>query len=329
MITYVDLFCGAGGFSKGLDQAGFRNLFSIEYDPSITPTYRFNFPEHNLIQADIAKVTDEQLIEATSNTPVDLVVGGPPCQGFSMAGNPGRTFVDNPRNTLFKEFVKVIHVLKPKMFVFENVAKIATHRKGKTIAEISEAFSSENYNISSSILNASNYGVPQDRRRFIMVGVRSDLKKEFEFPHIEKKKVTVQQAIGDLPPLESGQSSDVPNHIAMKHSDQMLLKMSYVKDGGDRKDIPEEIRPKSGDARKYIRYSSSKPSVCVTGDMRKIFHYNQNRALTARELARLQSFPDDFIFKGNSICIQQQIGNAVPPLLAKKLAIQIKEVLDE
>jgi DNA (cytosine-5)-methyltransferase 1 len=329
MVSYVDLFCGAGGFSVGLDQAGFENIFSIEYDSSIAQTYRFNFPSHNLIQADISKVTDEQLIDASCGIPIDVVVGGPPCQGFSMAGSPGRTFVDDPRNYLFKEFVRVIHVLKPKVFIFENVAKIATHRKGNTVREIASSFHAEGYKIVSSILNASDYGVPQDRRRFIMVGVRSDIDRIFSFPPVEEKKVTVSQAIGDLPPLKSGESSEIPNHNAMKHSEQMLLKMSFVSDGGDRSEIPEDLRPISGDARKYIRYASDKPSVCVTGDMRKIFHYNQNRALTSRELARLQTFPDDFIFKGDSIGVQQQIGNAVPPLLAKKLALQVKEVLNE
>ena len=128
--------------------------------------------------------------------------------------------------------------------------------------------------------------------------------------------------------LASGETSDIPNHVAMKHSAQMLNKMSYVKDGGDRKDIPEDLRPKSGDVRKYIRYASDKPSVCVTGDMRKIFHYSQNRALTCRELARIQTFPDSFIFEGSSIQIQQQIGNAVPPRLAYLIAKQVEEALD-
>ena len=115
----------------------------------------------------------------------------------------------------------------------------------------------------------------------------------------------------------------------MNHSEQMLEKMSYVKDGGDRTDIPENIRPASGDVRKYIRYNSTLPSICITGDMRKVFHYSQNRALTNRELARIQSFPDSFIFYGSSIAIQQQIGNAVPPKLSNILAKKIKEFLDE
>jgi len=125
-----------------------------------------------------------------------------------------------------------------------------------------------------------------------------------------------------LPKLESGETSDIPLHNAMRHSAQMLHKMSYVKDGGNRNDIPEEIRPKSGDIRKYIRYSSNKPSFCVTGDMRKIFHYSQNRALTCRELARIQTFPDDYVFRGSTIEIQQQIGNAVPCNLAKAVALE-------
>ena len=133
-----------------------------------------------------------------------------------------------------------------------------------------------------------------------------------------------------MPALKSGEeNSSIPNHNAMKHSNQMLEKMSFVKDGGNREEIPEILRPKSGDVRKYIRYKSDAPSVCVTGDMRKIFHYNQNRALTPRELARLQTFPDDFVFYGTSINIQQQIGNAVPPLLAKKISLKVKEYLDD
>ena len=170
------------------------------------------------------------------------------------------------------------------------------------------------------------YSVPQERRRIFIIGVRG--LNTFEFPEKSKKIITIKEAIGDLPPLQSGESSSIPNHVAMTHSPQMLEKMSYVKDGGNRNDIPEDLRPKSGDVRKYIRYCSSKPAPCVTGDMRKIFHYSQNRALTCRELARLQTFPDDFIFVGNSINVQQQIGNAVPCRLAYKVALKIKELFD-
>lgn len=207
---------------------------------------------------------------------------------------------------------------------------MATHLKGKTIKTIVEAFESAGcgYKVKYAVLNSANYGVAQERRRIVIVGIRSDIDSEFSYPEKLEKIYTIKDVIDDLPKLKSGETSDIPNHIAMKHSAQMLEKMRYVKDGGNRMDIPEELRPKSGDIRKYIRYDSTKPSVCVTGDMRKIFHYEQNRALTARELARIQSFPDDFIFEGTSIQIQQQIGNAVPPKLAYKIAKQIEEALD-
>ena len=150
---------------------------------------------------------------------------------------------------------------------------------------------------------------------------------DFEFPEGNNNKISVKEAIEDLPALANGEKSSIPNHFAMKHTKQMLKKMSYVTDGGDRSDIPEELRPKSGDARKYIKYYSSQPSVTVTGDMRKIFHYEQNRALSSRELARLQTFPDSFIFEGTSISVQQQIGNAVPPNLSEGVAKNVRKSL--
>ena len=204
------------------------------------------------------------------------------------------------------------------------------HLKGKTIKTIIEAFENAGcgYKVKYEVLNSVNYGIAQERRRIVIVGIRNDIDSEFSYPAKVEKIFTIKEVIDDLPKLESGQESEIPNHVAMKHSAQMLEKMSYVKDGGNRMDIPEKLRPKSGDIRKYIRYDSAKPSVCITGDMRKIFHYEQNRALTARELARIQSFPDDFIFEGTSIQIQQQIGNAVPPKLAYQIALQVKEALD-
>ena len=128
--------------------------------------------------------------------------------------------------------------------------------------------------------------------------------------------------------LNSGEKSNIPNHTAMNHSEQMIHKMSFVSDGGNRNEIPENLRPKSGDVRKYVRYKSSEPSFCVTGDMRKVFHYSQNRALTVRELATIQTFPLDFVFKGTVISQQQQVGNSVPPMLAKEIASAIKIMME-
>lgn len=327
--TYIDLFCGAGGLSLGFDTAGFENVFAVELNPDFAKTYERNFPTHHLMIEDVKNITDVKIEELTREHEVDVIIGGPPCQGFSIAGNIGRSFIEDERNKLFKEFVRFVHFIKPKMFVMENVAAMATHLKGKTMKTIVEAFekAGDGYDVCWKVLNSVNYGVAQERRRTVIVGIRKDLHTSFQYPKMLEKVVTIKDAIGDLPPLKSGEGCEIPNHIAMKHSSQMLEKMSYVKDGGDRYDIPEDIRPKSGDIRKYIRYNSQKPSVCVTGDMRKIFHYEQNRALTARELARIQSFPDDFVFEGTSIQIQQQIGNAVPPKLAYQIALQVEEAL--
>lgn len=324
--TYIDLFAGAGGLSLGFDKAGFENIFSVEFDKTYSNTYMKNFPDHKMIIDDIKNIDDKKIKNLVGNKKVDIIVGGPPCQGFSIAGNIGRNFIDDDRNRLFKEFVRFVKLLQPKIFIMENVSAMERHNKGKTIKEISEEFKKCGYDVKYKVLLASEYSVPQERRRIFIVGTKKD--NTFQFPEKCSKIVTIRDAIDDLPKLENGESSDIPNHVAMKHSKQMLDKMSYIKDGGNRMDIPEELRPKSGDPRKYIRYDSNKPSYCVTGDMRKIFHYSQNRALTCRELARIQTFPDTFIFYGNSGQIQQQIGNAVPPLLAEKMALQAKEVLD-
>ena len=324
-MNYIDLFSGAGGFSLGFDNLNFENIFSVDIDSSFCETYRHNFPNHNLIQDDISSITDIQLRNLKGKKNIDVVIGGPPCQGFSMAGNIGRKFINDPRNRLFTEFVRVVNLLEPRYFVMENVARLFTHNKGATRKEIIDNFEKIGYNIRCEILNSADYGVPQIRRRVIFIG--SKIHKNIIFPEKKVKKyISVKQALSCFPVLESGQESIVPNHIAMSHSDQMLNKMKYIKDGGNRDDIPFKIRPKTGDARKYIRYSSNMPSICVTGDMRKVFHYEQNRALTVRELAALQSFPDDFVFKGTRISQQQQVGNSVPPLMAQAIAQTILEM---
>ncbi|MCX6787943.1 MAG: DNA (cytosine-5-)-methyltransferase [Candidatus Kaiserbacteria bacterium] len=325
-LTYIDLFCGAGGLALGFEKAGFKNIFSLDNEPNFCKTYRANFPNHTLIQSDISKIDAKEIKKILKKQHVDVVIGGPPCQGFSMAGSIGRKFIADPRNRLFREFARVIKIIEPEYFVMENVARLYSHNKGQTRAEIIECFSNLGYTVSCTILNAAEYDVPQSRRRVIFVGTKSDLPFAFSKEKTNRIK-TVWDAIHDLPTLEVGASSVIPNHEAMRHTPQMLKKMAYVKDGGDRSQIPLPLRPLTGDSRKYIRYTSTEPSVCVTGDMRKIFHYSQNRALTVRELARIQSFPDSFVFTGSKISQQQQVGNAVPPLLAKMIAQRLKKVI--
>ncbi|MFM2343994.1 MAG: (cytosine-5-)-methyltransferase [Pseudomonadota bacterium] len=324
--NYIDLFCGAGGMSLGFDQAGFNNIFSIDIDHNAGSTYKLNFPNHNLIIKDISELTNEEMTILTHGYTVDVIIGGPPCQGFSMAGNIGRKFIDDSRNYLFKEFARIVETLKPKYFVMENVARLFTHNNGNTKKEIIDIFRKINYNVDCNILNTVDFGIPQIRNRVLFIGSR--ISDNIIFPKKNGHKfISIKEAIDKLPKLNSGEKSDIPNHVSMKHSEQMLEKMKYILDGGDRKQIPELIRPKSGDIRKYIRYKSTEPSVCITGDMRKIFHYSQNRALTVRELATLQTFPLDFIFKGPSISQQQQVGNSVPPALAKEIGLVIKSMM--
>ncbi len=318
-LKYIDLFSGAGGFSLGFDNRGFQNIFSVDIEPSFCETYRHNFPEHNLITKDISKISDDEILKLQGDNDIDVIIGGPPCQGFSLAGNNGRRFIDDPRNRLFKEFVRFVKVVKPKYFVMENVARLYTHNNSQTKNEIITDFENLGYKVECKILNSADYGVPQIRKRIIFIGTKYN--QDILFPEKQVEEyVTVKEAIHLYPKLVSGETSDIPNHNAMNHTEQMLLKMSFISDGGDRTEIPHQLRPKSGDIRKYIRYASWKPAVTVTGDMRKIFHYEQNRALTVRELAKLQSFPDDFIFKSSSISQQQQVGNSVPPKMAEALA---------
>ncbi len=327
--TYIDLFCGSGGFSLGFDQAGFENIFSVEYDHEISETYRYNFPDHRLIECDITKLGNDTIKKVIGKKSVDVVIGGPPCQGFSMAGNIGRKFADDPRNHLFKEFVRIVKVVRPKCFVMENVARLYTRLNGQTREEIKHCFEALGYVVKADVVCAADYGVPQYRNRVLFIGKLTD---NYLYQPVFPQKTTqtpptIKDAIDRFPPLESGETSDIPNHEAMRHSPQMLNKMMYVKDGGTRDDIPEELRPQKGDVRKYIRYDSTKPSICITGDMRKVFHYSQNRALTVRELAAIQSYPDNFIFLGSKIKQQQMVGNSVPPMLANAIAEAIKLML--
>jgi DNA (cytosine-5)-methyltransferase 1 len=324
--TYIDLFSGAGGFSLGFDALGFENCFSIDIEPNYCATYCANFPHHHLIQDDIKNLTAEAIKNLTKGQGIDVIVGGPPCQGFSMAGNIGRKFIDDPRNQLFNEFARVVEIVQPKYFVMENVARLYTHQQGSTRLEIINLFEKMGYKVDCKVLNTADYGVPQVRNRVFFIG-----NKQSEIILFPEKQTsphkTVAEAIQHLPALISNQTSDLPNHTAMKHSEQMLAKMQYISDGGTRSEIPINIRPQTGDVRKYIRYKSTQPSICITGDMRKVFHYNQNRALTVRELAAIQSFPDGFVFKGSSISQQQQVGNAVPPLMAEVIAETILKMM--
>jgi DNA (cytosine-5)-methyltransferase 1 len=333
--NFIDLFAGAGGLSKGFEDAGFSSLLAIESDRYSALTYQRNHPKAKVVVEDIKKLNQKELKSFAKLDNADLIIGGLPCQGFSMAGNLWRGRLNDDRNNLYKEFKKFVKFLKPKFFVIENVANLAKHKNGKTLKKIINGFQGLGYKVDYKVLNSAEYGVPQLRKRIFIIGNNLGVKNPF--PKKTKRKEefsTIASAISDLPPLKSGETcTRIPNHESMNHSKQMLKKMKYVRDGGDRNHIPKRLRPKSGDLRKYVRFNSKKPSFCITGDMRKVFHPSQNRALTVRELARIQTFADDYEFLGNKISQQLQVGNAVPPLLAfvvgKEIFKELNEHIDE
>lgn len=330
MYKIISLFSGAGGMDLGFIKAGFQICLANDFDFNAVETYRYNIGNH-IIRKDVKELFINDKLDSYKD--IDVIIGGPPCQGFSIAGNIGRTFKDDERNKLYKEFVRIVRDLQPKIIVMENVARLYIHNKGKTKEEILNDFKEIGYDIEVKILNSADYGTPQIRKRVFFIGKRKDLKMKIEFPkpiYNEENYKTIKEAIGHFPKLISGEKCiEIPNHESMNHTKEMLEKMKYVKDGGGREDIPEQFGEIKGDVRKYIRYNSLKPSICITGDMRKVFHYSQNRALTVRELATLQDFPENFEFIGTKISQQQQVGNAVPVKLAFAVAKSIKKMLED
>ena len=178
-ITYVDLFAGVGGLSLGFEKESFENLFSIDFDRDTCKTYRRNFPDNTLLEKDIKDLTKKEILDLAEDGEVDGIVGGTPCQGFSMAGGIGRKFIDDPRIHLFREFARVVEILSPKFFGIENVARVFNHNKGKTREEILGLFDDLGYRTNCKVLNSADYGVPQIRSRIFFIGNRLGLANEF------------------------------------------------------------------------------------------------------------------------------------------------------
>ncbi len=348
-LKVIDLFAGAGGLSQGFRDAGFKVISAVEIDENLSQTFRENFKETRIFEEDITKVNSNDLLVNNSN--VDVVVGGPPCQGFSMSGKRIRSngiFLNDQRNKLFKEFVRVIKDLKPKIFLMENVPGILNIYKGKTKNQILSIFKSIGYETKVKVLLAADYGVPQLRKRAFFVGSNLGIDPEFLFPpKKEQNYVTVEEAIFDLPFIKSGEgefkskynkkpitkyqklmrkkTKSLYNHISTKHDDKVLKIISMLKEGQGRKNLPKTLQTKSIHSGSYMRIVKNEPAYTITTrfdtpPVGRVTHPIADRALTAREAARLQSFPDDFIFMGKKSHVGIQIGNAVPPLLARELA---------
>ena len=341
----IDLFCGCGGLSYGFERAGFNILLGIDNDSKALETFELNHHGAKSICGDITQITYEKDIKnLIGDKTIDVIIGGPPCQGMSLSGP--RKFED-PRNKLYLSYIRLVDEIRPKMFVIENVPGLVGLFNGQIKDSIIEKFTNMGYKIQYRILCSSDYGVPQSRKRVVFVGSRIG---DFEYPSTDHEIVTCSMALSDLPPLvdELGEdvmayetlpinnyqslmrerSTVVRNHVAASHSDRVKEIISLVPDGGNYKDLPEEYAHTRNFHVAWTRFASDKPAPTIDTGHRHHFHYKYNRVPTVRECARLQSFPDDFIFLGNKTQQFRQVGNAVPPIMAQEIANQVMKTLE-
>ncbi|MCT7568700.1 DNA cytosine methyltransferase [Aliarcobacter butzleri] len=385
--TFIDLFAGAGGFAEGFYQENFKALSHIEFDSDACKTLKermkfYNYPKEEIEKIKSTDITDENIIDiiedGINNNSVDVIIGGPPCQSFSSQGkarDPNSMKCD-PRNYLYESYVKILNHFKPKFFVFENVSGIlSTKINGKQIIDTIFKDMKENYKIiedkNTLLLNAVDFGVPQERKRVIIIGVRKDLNIDVatiykDLGEIAKNEeiVTVHDAIGDLPKLYPGEGSEIiehkpkiinkylskirsnqlgtlHHHVARNHNEldkkryKLMTKYKWTLGELYEKE-PSLVHPKKRlFNNSYVVQHFDKPSKTIIAHLYKdgnqFIHpdHTQERTLTPREAARLQSFPDDFIFPCSKTQQYKQIGNAVPPLLAKHIASVLKKYLEK
>lgn len=347
--TVLDLFCGCGGLSKGFEMAGYKILLGVDFNEPALLTYAHNHKGSKTLCGDLsASETFEKINSLVGNETIDVIIGGPPCQGFSLTGP--RNF-DDERNKLYLAMIETVKRYSPQAFMIENVPGMGTLYKGEVKNEIIKRFTQLGYNVSCKVLCAADYGVPQIRKRLIFVGLK-DSSIAFSFPdptHTPDTYITCEQAISDLPSLEFVLGEDVSeyelepitnyqklmrnnckilyNHKAIDHKQFVKDTIALVPDGGNYKDLPKGIGESRTFHMAWTRYKSDKPSRTIDTGHRNIFHYKWNRCPTVRESARLQSFPDDFVFFGTKTQQDKQVGNAVPCLLAKAIGLQIEKYL--
>lgn len=358
MIRSIDLFAGCGGFSCGFEQAGIKTVAAVEFDKNIALSYAYNHPDTKLFIDDIKNVDNANNFKKNQ---ADIIVGGPPCQGFSTAGARIRHgFVDDPRNYLFKHYLNIVKLVRPKIFIFENVKGIVHYQNGEIFKEIQKVFEAEGYKLQYTIAKAKEFGIPQARERTVLIGslINFDLHIEIEKtkqellklqPHFFDK-VSVWDAISNLSdPTTDGTIKNIKalnnytkylsftgdtlkNHMATKHNKIAISRIKKIKQNENFRVLKEKI--KSVHSGSYGRLDPNGISQTITTRFDtpsggRFIHPFADRTITPREAARLQSFPDYFEFKGTKTSICKQIGNAVPPKLAYFFAIMIKRILND
>lgn len=344
-LTCLDLFCGCGGLSKGFELAGFEIIGGIDFNEAAIKTFAHNFPKAKAIHCDLLKMAPEKIRENFPVSSIDVIIGGPPCQGFSTANRYADIDMFDSRNKLFFQFVKFVEMFTPKAIVIENVRGILTMNKGYAKEKIESIFKKKGYNVTNMLLNAADYGVPQRRLRNFFVMLK-DKKFDFSMLTQETNCPTVKEAIGELYPYEYENNTTIrldsapatkyqqylrdgcsvlENHDVRYPAQKVQDRIAFVPQGGNWKDVPIEMWPTTRNNRHssaYKRLKEDDQSVTIdTGNNHSnYFHPLFHRLPTVREAARLQSFPDSFVFLGNRSEQYRQVGNAVPPLLAKALA---------
>lgn len=398
----LDIFAGAGGFSKGFEMANYDIVASVEFDKHAMQTYQANHNGTICFQNDISNVSHEE-IKSKISTDIDVLIGGFPCQGFSIAG---KREINDPRNQLPMQAIRFVREFQPKVFVMENVKGLLSMENGQTIDFIVSSFESCGYKVQKKLLKAIDFGIPQLRERLFIVGVRNDIEKEFDFPKPKFSSTNIEEFISNIEQTGTYEEIGLHNHDRFAlineevyyklgegkflcdvrhgeehvHSWEIELKgavnenevkiLNAIAENRRKKQYgPKDGNPMTKEAiqaltglmdialeletlveKKYLDliegkydihdrkvnaglrvFARNKPINTITtlsGVRSPYAHYSQPRGFTVRELARLQTFPDDFIFTGPIAYQYKQVGNAVPPLLAEKIAEQVREVLD-
>ena len=343
----IDLFAGCGGLSKGFMDAGFDIIVGVDNDQAALNTFAKNHNGAVAMKADLSKQeTFDEIKRIAGDRKIDIIIAGPPCQGFSLTGP--RNF-DDERNKLYLAVIEMVKQYQPKAFIIENVPGMATLYEGQIKEEILRRFTNMGYNIDCKILCAADYGVPQMRKRLIFMGIRKDIGvPKFPDPILSPENYLT---CSDLPSLANDMGADesqysseplteyqkkmrgnctvLHNHLGTNHTQMVKDTIALVPEGGNYKDLP----PGWGESRKFhmawTRLNGNAPARTVDTGHRNLFHYEYNRIPTVRESARMQSFPDDFVFTGTKTQQSRQVGNAVPPLLGQALGQALLNIISE